>query len=80
MMQMKLKKIGSYLLIVLVAFLWQAPAAAKNAKSTNSATERPNAHPSQGTGNWKAKRDKHQKAGPQNEKKKKTSKWLRLKK
>jgi len=37
-------------------------------------------HGAQGTGNYKGKRDKHEKPGPQNEKKKKTSKWLPLKK
>lgn len=37
-------------------------------------------HGAQGTGNWKGKRDKHQKPGPQNEKKKKSDGWLPLKK
>ena len=37
-------------------------------------------HGAQGTGNYKGKRDKHEKPGPQNEKKKKSSKWLPLKK
>jgi|GEM_PF-3385191 len=34
------------------------------------------AHKPQGTGNWKGKRDKHQKAKPQNERKKKSSSWV----
>ena len=37
-------------------------------------------HGAQGTGNYKSKRDRHEKPGPQNEKKKNSSKWLRLKK
>ena len=37
-------------------------------------------HGAQGTGNYKGKRDRHEKPMPQNEKKKKSSKWLPLKK
>lgn len=35
-------------------------------------------HGPQGTGNYKNKKDRHEKPGPQNEKKKKSSKWLKL--
>lgn len=37
-------------------------------------------HGAQGTGNYKGKRDRHEKAGPGNEKKKKKLGWLPLRK
>ena len=37
-------------------------------------------HAAQGTGNYKGKRDRHEKSMPQNEKKKKSDGWLHLKK
>jgi len=37
-------------------------------------------HGPQGTGNYKGKRDRHEKPTPQNEKKKKSGKWLQLRK
>lgn len=37
-------------------------------------------HGAQGTGNYKGKKDRHEKPGPQNEKKKKSDSWLPLKK
>ena len=37
-------------------------------------------HGPQGTGNYKGKRDRHEKPTPRNEKKKKSGKWLKLKK
>ncbi len=78
------KKSLSILLVVLLA-TWQVQAIAKGSKggsgkSSSVSTSRPNAHGSQGTGNWKGKRDRHDKPGPQNEKKKKSNNWLRLKK
>ena len=78
-------KFLSFLILIIGITVYQTPAFAKVRngsinKSNNTSTERPNAHSAQGTGNWKSKKDKHQKAGPQNEKKKKTGKWLRLKK
>lgn len=36
-------------------------------------------HEAQGTGNYKGKRDRHEKPMPQNEKKKKSSNWFNLK-
>jgi hypothetical protein len=35
-------------------------------------------HGPQGTGNYKNKKKRHEKPGPENEKKKKSSKWLKL--
>lgn len=35
-------------------------------------------HGPQGTGNYKNKKTRHEKPGPENEKKKKSSKWLKL--
>lgn len=37
-------------------------------------------HGAQGTGNYKGKRDRHEKPTPQNEKKKKSGKWSFLRK
>jgi hypothetical protein len=37
-------------------------------------------HGPQGTGNYKGKRDKHEKPGPGNEKKKKSNTWVPMKK
>lgn len=39
-----------------------------------------NPHGPQGTGNFKRKKDRHQAAGAEHEKKKKPSKWLKLRK
>ena len=82
-----MKKIRGWLSLCALIFLlstWQTNAVAKpskNSSKTGSSTvERKNPHGSQGTGNWKGKRDKHEKPGPQNEKKKKSSKWFPLKK
>lgn len=36
-------------------------------------------HGAQGTGNYKGKRDRHEKPTPQNEKKKKSGNWFNLK-
>jgi hypothetical protein len=77
------KKSLSILLVVLLT-TWQGQAIAKggvkgSSGKSFSATSRPNPHGSQGTGSWKGKRDKHEKPSPQNEKKKKLSKWLHLK-
>ena len=56
-------------------------APAKSAKVEKPSTERPKAHGPQGTGKFKgAQKERHQKAGPQNEKKKKSEKWTSLKK
>lgn len=69
--------------LVLLLTTWQTQAFAKkggSSKSSSTSTERPKQHGAQGTGNFKGKRDAHQKPSPQNEKKKKTDKWLRLKK
>ena len=44
------------------------------------AIARKNAHGQQGTGNYKGKKDKHEKPGPDNEKKKQSPNWTPLKK
>jgi hypothetical protein len=36
-----------------------------------------NPHGPQGTGNFKGKKDRHQKPGPENEKKKKSKNWIK---
>jgi hypothetical protein len=41
-----------------------------------SANARKNAHGAQGTGNYKGKRDRHEKPGPDNERKKSRN-WIR---
>ncbi len=40
------------------------------------AEARKNAHGAQGTGNYKGKKDRHEKPGPENEKKKKRKGWI----
>lgn len=76
------KKTLSILLISLFSIGIASNAyAARSGKSSSSSksTERPNQHGGQGTGNWKGKRDKHEKPGPQNEKKKQKDGWFNLK-
>jgi hypothetical protein len=46
----------------------------------NEASARKNAHGPQGTGNYKGKKDRHEKPGPGNEKKKQSPNWIPLKK
>lgn len=58
-----------------------AKSSGKSGKSSRvTETSRPKQHAAQGTGNFKGKRDRHQKAGPQHEKKKQKLGWLPLRK
>lgn len=85
-----LKKAIAFLVMIVAALAFQSPAFAKgsgggksgasSSKAAPSKGARKNEHPAQGTGNYKGKRDDHEKPGPQNEKKKKKSNWLSLKK
>ncbi len=66
---------------IAIALPADAKSSAKSGKSTRvTETSRPKQHAAQGTGNFKGKRDRHQKAGPQHEKKKQKLGWLPLRK
>lgn len=63
-------------LSALLALTTAATSATLPAPSVGKDSGRANPHGAQSTGNWKGKRDDHQKPGPQNEKKKKSPRWL----
>lgn len=71
-----MKLIGSFVFgLVTVTILIAAPHQAQAASWPSMFSV---SHGAQGTGNYKGKRDRHEKPGPMNEKKKKGS-WISLK-